>query len=61
MDGSSDSYVTVSWGKFGKPMASTRVIVEELEPTWNEWATILSVSRGDQRRRDITSSAVGLG
>lgn len=39
--GSSDSYVTVSWGKFGKPMASTRVIVDEQRPCWNEWAWIL--------------------
>jgi hypothetical protein len=39
--GSSDSYVAVSWGKFGKPMASTRVIVDEQRPAWNEWAWIL--------------------
>lgn len=39
--GSSDSYVTVSWGKFGKPMASTRVIIDEQKPVWNEWAWIL--------------------
>ncbi|KAK3337758.1 hypothetical protein B0T19DRAFT_455688 [Cercophora scortea] len=39
--GSSDAYVSVSWGKFGKPVASTRVIRDEKEPTWSEWASIL--------------------
>lgn len=41
MRGSSDSYVTVSWGKFGKPAASTRIIVNTQEPEWHEWASIL--------------------
>ncbi|KAK3364593.1 hypothetical protein B0T25DRAFT_530591 [Lasiosphaeria hispida] len=39
--GSSDSYMSVSWGKFGKPVASTRIIVDTQEPNWNEWASIL--------------------
>ncbi|KAJ4400346.1 hypothetical protein N0V85_005780, partial [Neurospora sp. IMI 360204] len=41
IEGSSDSYVTVSWGKVGKPMFSTRIIIDEQEPVWNEWAYIL--------------------
>lgn len=41
MRGSSDTFVTVSWGKFGKPLASTRIIVDSQEPNWNEWASIL--------------------
>ncbi|KAH8885012.1 hypothetical protein GQ53DRAFT_879311 [Thozetella sp. PMI_491] len=41
MEGSSDAYVTVSWGKFGKALAATRVIVAENEPVWDEWAYIL--------------------
>lgn len=41
MKGSSDSYVTVAWGKFGKPLASTRIIVDNRHPVWNEWAFIL--------------------
>lgn len=39
--GASDAYVTVSWGKFGKTVASTRIIPESQEPDWNEYATIL--------------------
>lgn len=41
MDGSSDTYATVSWGKFGKPAASTRVIIDDQEPDWHEWSSIL--------------------
>ncbi|KAI1425255.1 hypothetical protein F5Y12DRAFT_385275 [Xylaria sp. FL1777] len=39
--GSSDAYVTVSWGKFGKPVASTRIVLSENEPSWHEYASIL--------------------
>ncbi|OAP54973.1 hypothetical protein AYL99_10673 [Fonsecaea erecta] len=41
MKGSSDAYVTVSWGKFGKPVASTRIIVDDQAPNWSEWSHIL--------------------
>lgn len=41
MQGASDAYVTVSWGKFGKPVASTRVIMNEQNPDWHEYSTIL--------------------
>ncbi|CAN8097855.1 unnamed protein product [Discula destructiva] len=39
--GASDAYCTVSWGKFGKTMASTRVIPGSQEPDWDEYASIL--------------------
>ena len=39
--GSSDSYVTVSWGKFGKPVAATRIIANQQSPSWQEHASIL--------------------
>lgn len=41
MQGSSDAYVTVSWGKFGKTVASTRIIPDSQEPDWHEYATVL--------------------
>ncbi|KAI8624744.1 hypothetical protein F5Y19DRAFT_453090 [Xylariaceae sp. FL1651] len=41
MEGGSDAYVTVSWGKFGKPVASTRIVISENEPSWHEYASIL--------------------
>ncbi|KAK8056638.1 hypothetical protein PG993_001865 [Apiospora rasikravindrae] len=40
-EGSSDSYVSISWGKFGKPVASTRIIEKSQEPDWHEYASIL--------------------
>jgi len=39
--GSADSYVSIGWAKFGKPVWSTRVIVSDMEPCWNETAFIL--------------------
>ena len=41
LKGSSDSYVTCSWAKFGKTMSSTRIIKEDQEPCWHEWAYVL--------------------
>ena len=40
-NGSSDSYVAVGWAKFGKPVWSTRVIVADMEPIWNETTFII--------------------
>jgi hypothetical protein len=41
MEGSSDSYVTCSWGKFGKTISSTRIIAKDQRPKWHEWAYLL--------------------
>ena len=38
---SSDAYVAVGWAKFGKPVWSTRVILKDMEPVWDETAFIL--------------------
>ncbi|KAK5173529.1 uncharacterized protein LTR77_002210 [Saxophila tyrrhenica] len=40
-DGSSDPYVSVGWAKFGKPMWSTRLLLNEMEPWWDETAYVL--------------------
>ena len=39
--GSSDAYVAVGWAKFGKPVWSTRVIVGDMQPVWEETTFIL--------------------
>lgn len=39
--GGADSYVTLGWSKFGKPMYSTRVIVGDLNPRWEEVGFLL--------------------
>lgn len=58
--GSSDSYVTVSWGKFGKPVASTRIIAEDQKPSWHEWAHILvtpeELNAGEKLRLQLWDS-----
>ena len=41
MKGSSDSYVTCSWGKFGKTISSTKIIEKDQTPKWDEWAYLL--------------------
>lgn len=38
---SSDAYVSVGWAKFGKPLWSTRVIVKEMQPYWEEETYLL--------------------
>lgn len=40
-EGSADPYVTVGWAKFGKPVWSTRVILSDMEPHWEETAFVL--------------------
>ena len=39
--GSSDSYVSVGWAKYGKPVWSTRVILSDMEPIWDETAFVI--------------------
>ena len=40
-DGSTDGYVSVGWAKFGKPVWSTRVILSDMHPYWEETAFLL--------------------
>ena len=40
-EGSSDAYVSIGWSKYGKPVASTRIILADQRPVWNEWAYVL--------------------
>ncbi|KAJ8124574.1 hypothetical protein O1611_g9066 [Lasiodiplodia mahajangana] len=58
--GSSDAYVTVSWGKFGKPVASTRIALNENDPSWHEYASILvtpeEVNAGEKLRLQLWDS-----
>ncbi|KAF2185060.1 hypothetical protein K469DRAFT_632812 [Zopfia rhizophila CBS 207.26] len=39
--GSADPYVSVGWAKFGKPLWSTRVLQNNMEPYWEETCFIL--------------------
>ncbi|KAI9656083.1 MAG: hypothetical protein M1829_000438 [Trizodia sp. TS-e1964] len=40
-DGGSDPYITLSWSKFSKPMYSTRVITDDINPIWEETTALL--------------------
>ncbi|KAF2266301.1 hypothetical protein CC78DRAFT_153539 [Lojkania enalia] len=40
-DGSADPYVSVGWAKFGKPLWSTRILQNNMEPIWDEACYIL--------------------
>lgn len=40
-DGSSDPYVSVGWAKFGKVLWSTRILISEMEPRWDETCFVL--------------------
>lgn len=61
--GSSDPYVAVGWAKFGKPIWSTRVIIEEMEPVWEETAFILvgpeELNAGERLRVQLWDSDRG--
>ncbi|KAK5076264.1 hypothetical protein LTR64_006258 [Lithohypha guttulata] len=60
IQGASDAYVTVSWGKFGKPVASTRVIEDDQAPNWHEWASIMvspdELNAGEKLRLQLWDS-----
>ncbi|KAL2312028.1 C2 domain-containing protein [Schizosaccharomyces pombe] len=40
VNGLSDAYITVGFHKFGKPLYCTRVVKQDLNPIWNEYAFI---------------------
>ncbi|WPH03805.1 meiotically up-regulated protein [Acrodontium crateriforme] len=40
-EGGADPYVSLAWAKFGKPLWSTRLMLNEMEPCWNETAYLL--------------------
>ncbi|KAI9761756.1 MAG: hypothetical protein M4579_000850 [Chaenotheca gracillima] len=39
--GSSDAYVTIGWSKFGKPVWSTRIVLDDMKPIWDETAFVI--------------------
>ncbi|TKA51956.1 hypothetical protein B0A53_05040 [Rhodotorula sp. CCFEE 5036] len=40
-NGKSDPYVVIAYSKFGKPLYSTRIVPEDLNPVWEQTAFIL--------------------
>ena len=60
LKGSSDSYLTCSWGKFGKTLVSTRVIEDDQHPKFHEWAYMLvspqEIDAGEKLRIQLWDS-----
>lgn len=40
-EGSADPYVTCGWAKYVKPLWSTRVLLSEMQPVWDEMAFLM--------------------
>lgn len=53
-NGQSDPYVVLSFAKFGRPLYSSRIIFEDLNPNWNETANLL-VTKEDIRADETLS------
>lgn len=53
-NGKSDPYVVLSFAKFGRPLYSSRIIFEDLNPVWMETAFLL-VSKDDIRANESLS------
>lgn len=53
-NGKSDPYVVLSFAKFGRPLYSSRIIFEDLNPNWNECAHLL-VTKDDLRSDEMLS------
>jgi hypothetical protein len=53
-NGKSDPYVVLSFAKFGRPLYSSRIIFEDLNPNWNECAHLL-VTKEDLRSDEMLS------
>ncbi|KAL7267575.1 hypothetical protein RUND412_009834 [Rhizina undulata] len=60
LNGKSDCYVTLSYSKFAKPLWSTRIIFEDLNPVWDETAVLLlsvdEVKAGEKLSVDLWDS-----
>lgn len=59
-DGSSDCYVSCGWAKFSKPIWSTRIIVSEMNPSFEEHCFMLvgpgEVNAGERLRLQLWDS-----
>ncbi|PWN47037.1 hypothetical protein IE53DRAFT_275014 [Violaceomyces palustris] len=53
-NGKSDPYVVLSFAKFGRPLYSSRIIFEDLNPVWKETAFLL-VTKDDIRASESLS------
>lgn len=53
-NGLSDPYIVLAYAKFGKPLYSTRIIMEELNPVFEETAFLLVSEDELQANEDLS-------
>ncbi|KAK4688253.1 hypothetical protein P7C73_g1870, partial [Tremellales sp. Uapishka_1] len=54
-NGSSDPYVVLAYAKFGKPLYSTRIIIEDLNPVFEETAVLLLTLDEVKAKEDLAA------
>lgn len=54
-NGRSDPYVVLAYAKFGKPLYSTRVMIGDLNPIWEETCYIL-VTQDEVKSGELVSA-----
>ncbi|KAJ3523496.1 hypothetical protein NM688_g8720 [Phlebia brevispora] len=54
-NGKSDPYIVLAYAKFGKPLHSTRIITEELNPVWEETAFMLVTEDEVKGEEDLSA------
>lgn len=54
-NGKSDPYVVLAYAKFGKPLYSTRIILEDLNPVYEETAAILLTMDEVKAKEDLSA------
>jgi Ca2+-dependent lipid-binding protein len=54
-NGTSDPYVVLAYAKFGKPLYSTRIILEDLNPVFEETAAIMVTMDEVKSKEDLSA------
>ena len=53
--GASDPYIVLAYAKFGKPLYSTRIVVGDTNPVWEETAFLLVGEEEVQGREEVSA------
>jgi Ca2+-dependent lipid-binding protein len=54
--GSSDPYILLAYAKFGKPLYSTRIILGDLNPVWEETAFLLVTDEEIKAEEELSAT-----
>ena len=53
-NGKSDPYIVLAYAKFGKPLYSTRIVLGDVNPVWEETAGLLLGEDGGRSEEELT-------